>query len=126
MLGIPVAVAPAVPSGPFERSASSSRHSSVSAPPSPFHSDAAFPRTPFRAKDICEKSQVSASSVLSIKLFIWSFGQCAEVSLFMSHLADGSFILIQIVPELLKLQVSFPQLLLQLPDHRLIALHGWW
>lgn len=46
----PVAVAPAVPSGPSEKLASSSLHSSVSAPPSPFHSDAASPHTPSREK----------------------------------------------------------------------------
>lgn len=54
MLSIPVTVAPAVPSGPSERPASSSWHSSVSAPPSLFHSDAASPHTPFQAKDMGE------------------------------------------------------------------------
>lgn len=62
---IPVAVAPAVPSGPSEKPASSLLHSSVSAPPSHFHSDAASPHTPFRAKDMGERSEVSVSSVLT-------------------------------------------------------------
>lgn len=49
---IPVAAAPAEPSGPSVRFASSWWHSSVSTPPSLFHSDAASPRTPFQLSGI--------------------------------------------------------------------------
>lgn len=65
-----------------------------------------------------ERSEVRVSSSLHVLVCV---GRA-----FMSHLADGSFILIQIFPELLQLQISFPQLLLQLPHHSFVAFHGWW
>jgi len=63
-LDLPVTVAPDVLSGPSERPASSSQHSSVSAPPSLFHSDAASPHTPCTAEDKSERSDTGHS-------FIW-------------------------------------------------------
>lgn len=95
--------------GPFEKLASSLLRSSAGAPPSPFHSGAASPHKPVGVKDVFYSSALSAlNSVANL-----------------TNLADGSFVLVKILPELLELQVSFPQLLLQLPDYRLVAFHGW-
>ena len=63
------------------------------------------------------------TSISFFGCFERQFDLCGLANVFMSHLADSSFILIQIFPELLELQVSFPKLLLQLPHHRLVTLH---
>lgn len=98
-------------------------HSPASAPPTPAQSASASPHKPETRGNATGGKEFKVQPKCVFFVLKHSSSCQAKLSLISTYLTNCSFILVQIVSELLQLQLSLPQLVLQVPHHPFISLH---